>query len=192
MEGKRCKISSIQYTTVVGVKSTAYLHFPEAIGTRNIYIWGIITHSAHLCPTFRWRVLIAMSATNDVFTSLQHSFASYCQAEPNILSNYFLSVSSSAKFYILRWQRCHLLHRKIVSSSPTLDAPKFTLAVLLQNCSFVFREILQGIVLLSQFYIQLVYKPEFRTLICLFGPFGQIRAVRKKVDWSFSEQLLRV
>ena len=38
MEGKRCKISSIQYTTVVGVKSTAYLHFPEAIGTRNIYI----------------------------------------------------------------------------------------------------------------------------------------------------------
>ena len=96
MEGKRCK--SIQYTTV-GVKSTAYLHFPEAIGTKNIYIWGIITHSAHLCPTFRWRVLIAMSATNDVFTSLQHSFASYCQAEPKILSFYFLSVSSSQVVY---------------------------------------------------------------------------------------------
>ena len=100
MEGKRCKSNSIQYTTVVGVKSTAYLHFPGAIGTRNIYIWGIIViHSAHLCPRFRWRVLIAISATNDVFTSLQHSFASYCQAEPKILSFYFLSVSSSQVVY---------------------------------------------------------------------------------------------
>ena len=33
----------LQYLcSTVGVKSTAYLHFPEAIGTRNIYIWGIM------------------------------------------------------------------------------------------------------------------------------------------------------
>ena len=32
----------------------------------------------------------------------------------------------------------------------------------------------------AQFYIQLVYKPHFGTWILLFGPFGQLRAVRKK------------
>ena len=42
---------------------------------------------------------------------------------------------------------------------------------------------------LPQFYIQLVYKPHFGAWILLFGPFGQLRAVRKKVDLSFSEQL---
>ena len=31
-----------------------------------------------------------------------------------------------------------------------------------------------------QFYIQLVYKPQFGTWILLFGPFRQLRAVRKK------------
>ena len=32
----------------------------------------------------------------------------------------------------------------------------------------------------SQFCIQLFYKPHFGTWILLFGPFGQLRAVRKK------------
>ena len=31
-----------------------------------------------------------------------------------------------------------------------------------------------------QFYIQLVYRPQFGTWILLFGPFGQLRAARKK------------
>ena len=44
----------------------------------------------------------------------------------------------------------------------------------------------------SQFYIQLVNRPQFGTWILLFGPFGQLRAAEKKVDLSFSEQLLRV
>ena len=37
-----------------------------------------------------------------------------------------------------------------------------------------------------QFYIQLVIKSHFQTLILLFGPFGQLRAVRKKINLSFS------
>ena len=45
---------------------------------------------------------------------------------------------------------------------------------------------------IPQFYIQLVYKQHFGTLIILFGLFGQLRALKKKVDLSFSEQFLRV
>ena len=33
---------------------------------------------------------------------------------------------------------------------------------------------------IPQFYIQLVYKPHFGTWILLFGPFGQLRAAKKK------------
>ena len=34
----------------------------------------------------------------------------------------------------------------------------------------------------AQFYIQLVYKPHFGTQILLFGPFGQLRPVWKKLS----------
>ena len=42
-----------------------------------------------------------------------------------------------------------------------------------------------------KFYIQLVYKSYFGTLILLFGPFGQLRTARKKINVIFSYLLLR-
>ena len=40
-------------------------------------------------------------------------------------------------------------------------------------------------VLRAQFYIQLVYKPHFKTWILLFESFGQLRIVKKRWIWVF-------
>ena len=50
----------------------------------------------------------------------------------------------------------------------------------IMNVKHVFAWVSFAILLPPQFYIQLVYKPQFGTWILLFGPFGQLRAVRKK------------
>ena len=72
------------------------------------------------------------------------------------------------------------LHCAKVKSS--LDA-RWTSIV--KHCECVSVETLMPTSLLPQFYIQLAYKPYFGIWFLLFGLFGQLRAVRKKVIWVF-------
>jgi hypothetical protein len=44
----------------------------------------------------------------------------------------------------------------------------------------------------TQFNIQLIYKPHFGKWILLFGPFRQLRAVRKKKEFEYFLATLRV
>ena len=68
------------------------------------------------------------------------------------------------------------LHCAKVKSS--LDA-RWTSIV--KHCECVSVETLMPTSLLPQFYIQLAYKPHFWIWFLLFGLFGQLRAVRKKI-----------
>ena len=58
-----------------------------------------------------------------------------------------------------------------------------------RRCVFVFHSCYQQwrkfLAFGPQFYIQLVYKPHFGTWILLFGPFRQLRTVRKKSRFEF-------